>query len=339
MAFYPGIQKTKELLWLLRESLFLSPFKNIKSILGEGKSLRPPYPWYSEYTIFQIKDRQSIKKLLRFLADMTLLWYKSPEKPTPDAAPAQNQADLIHDHDQLATAEKWVGTEAPAAFSTPEGKTFPGESWSYVNGIITDATIARLNGKYLAKLFGRQIQVLHNPTDTMVFDMLETVISRVWGSYSRADEFVYAHIIHQLINPTLQRVVVIAHSQGTVILSDVIKKLQETHLDLLYKLEVYTMANCAKNMCKKTDSLGRAVPYLEHFANTQDIVCRLGVLARQAKLRGEVHIDGPIFLRNAFGHLLNAHYLSAVEHQEFKNKKIKSRLYMYLNGNKPHDLF
>lgn len=328
------MDKVRSFTRLLREAVFWSPWKNLKSIVGDPSTFLPPYPWYAEYTLFQPRDWRAVKRLLRFLADMTLLWYKEPpptSKPIASAAP-----DLIHEKDRLAEVYTWVGSEEPIAFWTKKGRAFPGESWIYVNGIITDGTLAKLNGEYLATLFRRKIRVLHNPTDALVFDVFETLISRIWESYSRADEFVYAHVLTELEKPSIDRVVVIAHSQGTVILGNVIKKLEETHPNLLYKLEGYTMANCAQTMRQTRDDQGCMVPYLEHFANTDDTVARLGVLATRGQQRGEVRIDGPVFVRKAFGHLLNTHYLQAVAKKQFTGtSNFSSRLYAYLGGNAP----
>lgn len=334
MTHPSALDKIRSFTRLLREAMFWSPWKNLKSIVGDPSTFLPPYPWYAEYTLFQPRDWRAVKRLLRFLADMTLLWYKEPpptSKPIASAAP-----DLIHTQDTLAEVSAWMGSEEPVALWTKKGRAFPGESWIYVNGIITDGTLAKLNGEYLATLFRRKIKVLHNPTDALVFDVFETLISRLWESYSRADEFVYAHVLTELEKPSIDRVVVIAHSQGTVIFGNVIKKLEETHPNLLYKLEGYTMANCAQTMRQIQDNQDRRVPFLEHFANTQDTVARLGVLAAGGQRRGEVHIDGRVFVRKAFGHLLNTHYLQAVAKRQFaESHGASARLYDYLGGKTP----
>ncbi len=52
---------------------------------------------------------------------------------------------------------------------------------------------------------------------------------------------------------------------------------------------------------------------IESFGNQYDLVARLGMLAPKPGLRG-IRIDGPRYIRrDAWGHLLNDHYLAAIE--------------------------
>lgn len=331
------ISAIKQILRMVRESMYLFPPNNVKAVLGEWKHLFPPYAPYSELNLLRVSDRDSLRRLLRFVADATLLWYKHQEGKTSEHVP--EIAQTVEKMSNFVSASRWIRSETPTSFVTAQGEAHNHEAWVYINGIITNRTLAQMNGDYLAALFGRRIQVIHNPTDAVLLDVIETMASRVWKAFSLADEFAYKTLLAQLQNPNIQRVVWIAHSQGTVIAANVVRKLQETHLDLLWKLELYTMANCASGMEKKSDAQGRLVPYMEHFANTNDLVCKLGVLAQAAQKRGDVKIEGPVFVREAWGHLLNAHYLIGIEKQLYRDPKKQHtpRLYQYLTGQVPLD--
>lgn len=327
--------KLRQMMRVLRESAFLLPSSNLKSILGEWKGLRPPYHPWSEYNIFKVSDWSSFKRLLSFVADSTLLWYKAP-KPTDT-----NRVETIllpsDMTSRFAKVEKRLRSESPSSFVSKNGTVFPGEAWFYINGILTDETIATMNGEYIAHLFGRKVEVLHNPTDALLLDLVETVVGRTWQSFSRADQFAYDKILSRLKDESIKKVVILAHSQGTVLMANVLRKLQELHPALVRKLEIYTIANCASSMKAITDEKGLSFPYMEHFANTKDLICRLGVLATKAKNRGEVQIDGPVFVKEGWGHLLNVHYLTGIQHHEYVDAELqkKPRIYEYLEGHSP----
>lgn len=96
-----------------------------------------------------------------------------------------------------------------------------------------------------------------------------------------------------------------------------IRQPEPAHLTLehLRKLEVYAIANCASDMRHIVPASGKqaAAPYIESLGNDNDLVARLGVLAAR-KGEGGVRIDGNCYRRpDAWGHLLNAHYLSPLE--------------------------
>ncbi len=101
----------------------------------------------------------------------------------------------------------------------------------------------------------------------------------------------------------------------------------------------------------------RAVPYVEHFGNENDIVARLGMLAPNAEAR-RIEIAGPRFVRlGAWGHLLNADYLYPIAEVQRHGRRrggagtaapfvalgdgreeaTTPRLYGYINGGTPAD--
>jgi hypothetical protein len=122
-------------------------------------------------------------------------------------------------------------------------------------------------------------------------------------------------------------------------------------LERLNKLEIYTFANCADKMRYVYPS--RQVPYMEHFANEQDIVARLGILSPlRSGAKPLIEIDGTVFEQKAAcGHLLNEHYLNPIDdylypgeskyrrerdpYSDGGNQLQKPRLYKYFHGKRP----
>jgi hypothetical protein len=81
--------------------------------------------------------------------------------------------------------------------------------------------------------------------------------------------------------------------------------------DELQRLEIYCFANCASEM-RYVDP-DRALPWIESLGNEHDLIARLGMLAPDLAAEN-IAIDGPLWVRrDGWGHLLNHHYLRAIE--------------------------
>ena len=117
----------------------------------------------------------------------------------------------------------------------------------------------------------------------------------------------YAHVKPKLVDPTVTKVVLIGHSQGGIIVSQVIDDLlSQLPVRTMSKLEVYTFgsaashfsnpflalrSNASANQPNEQRSLkmsqsklanasqgNHVIPYMEHYANEYDLVPRWGVL-------------------------------------------------------------
>jgi hypothetical protein len=249
--------------------------------------------------------------------------------------------------------------------------TFPDEQWFFVNGIMTNDAVAQLNAAYLAYLFHRPITLIQNSTCGLVEDLLECAAGKTKRNTEAATK-AFPVLYDALMDDTKSRVVLIAHSQGTIIVGAMLEFIARHCLpateatrdvapagpELVYpddmeldpkdfpgltpekvaKLEVYCFGNCATNMryvsSNATDSAEPSVPWIESFGNEHDLVARIGMLAPNASQRG-VHIDGPRFERTgAWGHLLNEHYLQEVQRAQKKDRKRGPKT----NGPEPYAL-
>jgi hypothetical protein len=231
------------------------------------------------------------------------------------------------------------------------------ESWFFVNGIMTNHAMSQLNAAYLADLFHRPITLVQNSTGGLVEDLLECALDKAFGRTGEAARTAVPPIYDALKDADTTRVVVVAHSQGTIVASVVLRFLallyrgrrgapagaralaeapepiiprelpldpsdfEPLYRDELAKLELYCFANCATEM-RYLDRDGDApLPWIESYGNEFDIVARLGVLAPNASARG-VAIDGPRYEhKRAWGHLLNQHYLRAIDSAQRKGHK------------------
>ncbi len=232
--------------------------------------------------------------------------------------------------------------------------TFPQETWLFVNGIMTDNLMAQLNAAYLAYLFHRPVVVAQNSTGGLAEDLLECALDKAALRTGEAATKVFPAIYDAIRDPNKTRVVVIAHSQGTIIAGVVLRFLRlvresaagarlapaaEAAMEPEYlddmplnpadfepptdaeigKLELYCLANCASQMRYLDAALRR--PWIESFGNEYDLVARLGVLAPNPAER-HIHIDGPRYVHpGAFGHFLNAHYLHDIDRVQKRGRR------------------
>lgn len=220
------------------------------------------------------------------------------------------------------------------AFIASEGLAEPSKSeiWLYVNGVATAPAVLKANGKELARLFQRPIHLIHNPTDSLALDLWECVLGRTFDFKTDLAEYVL-DVVARLLRG-YERVVLIGHSQGGIVVANVLNSLVRSADDRtrLERLEIYTFGSAADEMlggCGMQPDDLQDLPYCEHFANGFDFVARFGVIACTSSILGTLFVN-----ESRTGHLLNAHYLPGFELGEYCGKK--SRLYQYLGGGTPN---
>ncbi|KAE8379554.1 hypothetical protein BDV26DRAFT_259051 [Aspergillus bertholletiae] len=206
------------------------------------------------------------------------------------------------------------------------------ERWIFINGVGVGHHWLQNNIDRLAYTFGRKIVGVHNPTDGIVFDIIECLIQRTFTFATPDTRDGYAITKATLLSPKYEKVVLILHSQGGIEGSLIIDwLLDELPENVLRKLEVYTFGNAANHFNNPYKSLlgaghppardsaisgpdawvkaDRSVLHIEHYANTFDFVCVWGVLQFASVPNRYL---GRIFVRPGSGHQLNQHYLDAM---------------------------
>ncbi len=330
-------KELKELLGIVGDAMLFSPPLYVDSILGHPWTWLPPHDRFSE---FSIVSPFSVIRSMKYLIDVTV-----PALPIelPEWVPGGEESVF------------WRATEI--LFQTdPDNNpySYPEEAWIFVNGIGTNDGLARINAEYLSLIFRRPITIIQNATDSILVDIAESVIGKAWRIMTEASAKAYPFLCEALLAPSKKRVVVICHSQGTIIMANVLRALvddefrdvllkegQKTKaasrkapelkalgdLDLLQKLEIYTFANAADVMRHAPGLMtaaGHAVPYLEHFANEFDLVARTGILAPRKEKWG-IKIDGDVYRQaGGWGHNLNLHYLMGIRRHLKKPEKLKN---------------
>ena len=331
------------------DALRMNPPLYASAIFGLPWTWLPPHNRYSE---FKIIDLWRPGRTAKFLANT---WIPSiPRTPPSFGPPFLN--DLFWQPTVILQRPDHNGSYT----------TFPDEAWFFVNGIMTNDAVAQVNTAYLAHLFHRPLTMIQNSTDSLWADLFECALGKEWYRVVEPAIKAFPPIYDALKSPHKQRVVVICHSQGTIIMATVLRLLanlvpaeirlprpaaamepapaaearglfeeapryappefvypdqEPINLDdfepltgaELAKLEVYCFANCANTMPYIGAWDGRPAPWIENFGNEHDIVARLGMLAPRAEHWG-IDIAGPRYEhRGAWGHLLNEHYLAAIE--------------------------
>mmetsp|Transcript_17910 Transcript_17910/g.50953 ORF Transcript_17910/g.50953 Transcript_17910/m.50953 type:complete len:283 (-) Transcript_17910:951-1799(-) len=220
-----------------------------------------------------------------------------------------------------------------------EDDRHPDEAWIYVNGVGTGMPIAVENAKRLVELFGRSITVVHNPTDSFIVDLLECVAGKLklmwWWKVEPVG--VVLRTVEQAFDQGKTKVVLIGHSQGTIIVNNVLDRIARKHINsppdlkAQKKLEVYLFADCAHHI--DTASLEQHSICVESLCNSYDTVALLGgtyprpetwrdVTEEQRVVNKRVRV---VVQDGKGGHLLNTHYLD-----NFANEYKGSRLHQYL---------
>ena len=187
-----------------------------------------PVRRYSEYNIL---NPWSPVKLSRFAAD---LFMPSAPHSTPDLARM-----LLP---PVINRRFWRPT---GFFRQPDEyanlSSFPHEQWFFINGIATNTDVARYNSAYLSHLFHRPVTVVQNATCSLLLDLAECMVGKGLKPFNKGVMTEPAWratsaILEALNAEHIERVVVIAHSQGTIIMSNVLAVI-EAALNSEYALQ------------------------------------------------------------------------------------------------------
>jgi hypothetical protein len=180
------------------------------------------------------------------------------------------------------------------------------ERWVFISGIMTTNVTLHQNLVMLNHIFRRPVLGINNHTYGFWQDIFECVIQRCLELRTRGTRIAYPIIRNFLLDQTVSRVVVIAHSQGSIITSQILDILYtELNDPNLQKLEIYTFGNAALHF----NNPRNVVRHIEHYCNEHDMVCSWGAISSTGTPGHLFH--GKVFvMQRRSGHLLNQHYLS-----------------------------
>ncbi|KAH8804490.1 hypothetical protein F5884DRAFT_796150 [Xylogone sp. PMI_703] len=193
------------------------------------------------------------------------------------------------------------------------GQPIGKERWIYINGIATNKNILHQNLKLLSTTFGRPILGINNRTYGFLGDIIECILQRSFSFRTSETRQAYTILKDYLQDGNVNRIVLIAHSQGGILASHILDNLYTDLSSLqLQKLEVYTFGNAAlhfNNPLSGAAPNAHVISHIEHYCNEYDLVCSWGALSSAGQT--DTRFYGKVFVsRGATGHLLNQHYLS-----------------------------
>ena len=164
------------------------------------------------------------------------------------------------------------------------------------------------------------LDLTNNNSEGIIFDIIQCLIQRCFNYETRDVREAYALVKKALLGSEFNKVVLILHSQGGIEGSLIIDwLLDQLPPSTLRNLEVYTFGNAANhfnNLPQKppqseADTLTvpsqyKSVPYIEHYANSEDFVSIWGVL-HFVKITNRYM--GRVFVHPGSGHQFVQHYL------------------------------
>ncbi|ETN46957.1 uncharacterized protein HMPREF1541_01147 [Cyphellophora europaea CBS 101466] len=167
-----------------------------------------------------------------------------------------------------------------------------GERWVFINGVAAGSHWTQANLNRIARTFQRPVLGIHNATYGIVFDVLECVIQRTFGYPTLDIRTAYAKVSELLGQADVDKLVFIAHSQGSIEAGMVLDWLFATVPQKdIQKLEVYTFGNAANHWnCPELENGQRVIEHVEHYANDKDWVARFGALYFRGVGQQQSHI-------------------------------------------------
>ncbi len=260
-----------------------------------------------------------------------------------------------------------------SGFCVAVPKEGPAEVWIHVNGICEQGAMVDATCTQLKELTGRLVNPFVNVSNGAPLDLLECILGRTFDSAQRPAVALIPRIVFQLAKG--RRVVLVAHSQGGIIVSNVVKRLvalaraygpdaaDDDALRLRNTLFAYG-CDWGEVTCMDTsDVLRRAFcdglsrvevytfasaadefehgPFTEHFAAEMDFVSRIGALHFSGTLDGRRRAawNGDVFMLRkelgAQGHLMKEMLLPAMKQGVFGQDSVFWQKYCQ-NGSARH---
>ena len=202
--------RVRDLRGIARDALAISPPLYVQSILGPLRAWVPPYRRFSELSLL---NPWRPLRTLKFLQNTWL-----PSLPmTPPTFNPPFLDDLFWQPTVILQRPDHCGSYA----------SFPDEHWFFINGIMTNDAVAQLNAALLADLFHRPITLIQNSTSSLLVDLAQCALDKEGWKVTEPVTKAFPAIYDALKSVHKQRVVVIAHSQGTIVTAVVLALLQK----------------------------------------------------------------------------------------------------------------
>lgn len=232
----------------------------------------------------------------------------------PDTA-LSHDSELNPKHYSIPELLSWKLAAFKVPVNSERPTVQPGEDSPniFVNGILTTMAMAKYQRNFISSMIRQPVDLIHNPTNGVVYDLLECARDRV-GTIPSEASIICANLLKEKLS-SHDKVRVFGYSQGGILCARALGMLTGMiGQNEMHRIEFYSFAAGFRVF----DAKG---VYAEHFANTQDPVAKIGVLSKGKTL-------GKVFTRKERGHLLVGDYLKPIKDGEFG---LKSRFYNLCN--------
>lgn len=175
----------------------------------------------------------------------------------------------------------------------------------YINGIMTSENLCEYQTRLLSRTLNHRVVGLYNPTNGFLIDLLECVLGRTFNFKEPIDKC-FCKIIKNELQNTTKIVTLVGHSQGGIIISNLLKMLyrdNEVTPEQLGRLHVVTFGSAADEFLNHSN--------VTHFANSDDFIAQIGVLGCAQTTHGE------IIVADRSGHSFERHYLTGLVNGEY----------------------
>jgi hypothetical protein len=197
----------QDLLNIAAQAAKIRPPLYISSILGHPWAWIPPHRRYSEYGIV---DPWRMRRTIKYLLNVSI-----PSLPrTPPNFIPPFLDDLFWEPTVILQRPDHNGSYT----------TFPDEAWFFINGIMTNDSVAQLNAAFISYLFRRPLTLIQNSTNSFFVDMAQCAIGKEWDLTTEPAAKAFPPI-YDALKSEKEKVVVVAHSQGTIIMATVLDML------------------------------------------------------------------------------------------------------------------
>ena len=113
------------------------------------------------------------------------------------------------------------------------------ERWFFLNGCCVSGHNLQQNANVLSETFGRPIFAIHNRTYGVLGDLFECILQRSFDLFTEETRVCYEYIKAYCMDPEVKKVVLIAHSQGCIMASQILDQLYvDVPAQAVAKLEV-----------------------------------------------------------------------------------------------------
>lgn len=231
--------------------------------------------------------------------------------------------------------DKYDNPPPPTYVSRLEGgpESPPNEKWLFINGIANEFVWFQRSCDKICDTFKREVKGIYNRSDGILWDLIECcgehsaagdrlneLIERTRSSKAAQEslERELTDALWPIDRSAPDKVVMIAHSQGCLLLRLVLQTLvrknptgSQKMRDMKERLRVFTFGNPSidwRAIGGTNQSLSEYANATEHFAHKVDFVAMLGVVTHRGDQDSGYDRDSVFYSTEGRAHLFGAHY-------------------------------